>query len=185
MSMTDIETRLTERLAQLANYAPDEPTADFSAVVPLARVREMPKRRVPTWAMAAGVAVIVGGSALALATLTTDSDHRQEVVGRSVVPSPVHHLTITASNFQYQAKNFDVPAGITEITFVTTEGSHTLVFAEPELSYVHLAAPEGRNTVKVDLVEGRVYTIFDTIVGHRALGMEATITVGPPVDQAK
>lgn len=82
-----------------------------------------------------------------------------------------------------QIRNFDVPAGITEITLVTADGSHTLAFAEPELSDVLLAAPGGPTSVRVDFVEGHVYTIFDPTPGHRQQGMEATIAVGPPVPE--
>ena len=46
-----------------------------------------------------------------------------------------------------------------------------------------LAAPGGRTSVKVDFVEGRTYTIFCTLPGHRASGMEVTITVGSPDSQ--
>ena len=186
MTMTDIETRLTDRLGQLASYAPEEPTVEFSAVQ-LARVHEIPNRRAPVWAVAAGVALVVSTGATATLMLLPDSHDAGKPGSVPSQPAPiVHPLTIEAHDFFYsdashlQTKNFTVPAGITEITFVSTEGSHTLAFAEPDLSYVHLSAPEGRNVAKVELAEGRVYTIYDTNSGHRALGMAATITVGAP-----
>lgn len=81
-------------------------------------------------------------------------------------------------NLKFQATNFDVPAGINLIRYVDKGGSHTLVFTEPELSYVNLAVPQGPIESKAELVKGKKYTIYCTIPGHREAGMEATITVG-------
>ena len=186
MTTTETETMLTERLARLASYAPALPTVEFSDL-PLVRVIEAPRRRAPVWAVAAGVAVVLGAGTIAIVTLAPGSDDAGRAHTVASNPTPVvHPLTVEAHNFYFsdeshqQTTNFNVPAGITEITFVSAEGSHTLAFAEPEFSSVALSAPDGRSSVKVDLVEGHVYTIFDTIPGHRQSGMEATITVGPP-----
>lgn len=67
------------------------------------------------------------------------------------------------------------------------EESHTLAF----VSLGSLASPAeenpdfpiGPNAVKVDFVEGRTYTIYCKLPGHRSSGMEATVTVGPPDSQ--
>ncbi len=90
----------------------------------------------------------------------------------------VFKLTVHASNFHFNATNFDVPAGINEIDYVSDEGSHTLAFDEPQFSYINLAAPSGKGVSKATFVEGQKYTIYCTIPGHRASGMQATITVG-------
>ena len=89
-------------------------------------------------------------------------------------------LEVDASNFQFQAKNFDVPAGVLELKYVSKEGSHTLAFDEPQFSYVNLAVPGGKNATKIQAVQGQTYTIYCTLPGHRAAGMHATITVGAP-----
>ena len=139
--------------------------------------------------MAAGVAVVIGAGTIAAVSLTSGPAPARS--GRTVIPAgptdptaptdlPLRTLTIEANDFQFQRHNFVVPAGVTEITLVSNEGSHTLVFAAPEFASVHLAAPGGQTTAKVDLAEGHVYTIFCEIAGHRKSGMEATITVSPP-----
>ena len=87
-------------------------------------------------------------------------------------------LQVDASNFKFQQDNFDVPAGIVELTYKAVEGSHTLAFEEPQFSYVNLSAPGGKNVVKVTFVEGQKYTIYCTLPGHKASGMHSTITVG-------
>ncbi len=81
-------------------------------------------------------------------------------------------------NLKFQASNFDVPAGINLIKYIDKGGSHTLLFTEPELSYVNLAVPGGPIESKAELVKGKTYTIYCSIPGHREAGMEATITVG-------
>lgn len=192
MTTTETETMLVERLSRLADYAPARPTVEFSDL-PMARVTEASHRRAPVWAVAAGVAVVLGAGTIAALTPGPGSNptrhaHTLGPAGTAMPTEPtapaVHALTIAATDFHYQVNNFKVPAGVTEINLVSNEGSHTLRFAEPELSYVALTAPAGRTSVKVDLVEGHVYTIFCAIAGHRQSGMEATITVGPPA-QAK
>jgi len=104
------------------------------------------------------------------------AEDKAEAVGPPNGPA-INTLEVDASNFQFQAKNFDVPAGINDIKYRSLEGSHTLAFDQPELSYFHLAQPGGQAEEKVDLVAGKSYTIYCTIPGHRAAGMEATITV--------
>jgi plastocyanin len=77
---------------------------------------------------------------------------------------------------KFQAKNFDTQAGINAIKYVDKGGTHTLVFDEPQFTGFELKVPQGPTTGKVLLKPGK-YTIYCTIPGHRAAGMEATITV--------
>lgn len=118
--------------------------------------------------------VLLGGS------LTLGSAENKEEASTEPVGDAINTLQVDAFNFHFQADNFDVPAGINEITYVTKEGSHTLAFDTPAQSYVNLSVPGGKDATKVDLVEGQKYTIFCTLPGHRAAGMQATLTVGAP-----
>ena len=90
----------------------------------------------------------------------------------------INTLEVDATNFQFQAKTFSVPAGINLITYASKEGSHTLAFDDPALSYFLLTQPGGKSEAKVELVKGTTYTIYCTLPGHRAAGMHATLTVG-------
>lgn len=76
---------------------------------------------------------------------------------------------------KFQSDAFETKPGINEINYVDKGGSHTLVFAEPELAGFKLQVPP-TDKGKVDLKPGS-YTIFCSIPGHRAAGMQATLTV--------
>ena len=128
------------------------------------------------------VLTLAGVSALVLlsGSLTLGAAEDKEV--KSFEPTGAADFTqqVDASNFHFQADNFDVPAGVLEIKYVSLEGSHTLAFDEPQFSYVTLSVPGGKDTTKIDAVQGQKYTIYCTLPGHRAAGMHATVTVGAP-----
>jgi plastocyanin len=92
---------------------------------------------------------------------------------------PVATLDVQAlpSN-TFQAADFTVPAGIIQVNYIQVGGTHTLVFSNPEFSGFQLAVPGGPETGKVELQPGN-YTIYCTIPGHRAAGMQANVTVTP------
>lgn len=120
-----------------------------------------------------GIAAIV----LLSGSLVLGASENKEVVSAEPTGPAINTLQVDATNFQFQAKNFDVPAGINEIKYVSKEGSHTLAFDDPLLSYFLLTQPGGKSAQKADLVKGKTYTIYCTLPGHRAAGMESTITV--------
>ncbi len=76
---------------------------------------------------------------------------------------------------KFQSTEFTTKAGINEMKYVDKGGTHTLVFAEPTLAGFIINVPP-TSSKKVDLKAG-TYTIFCSIPGHRAAGMEATLTV--------
>ena len=126
------------------------------------------------------VLTLAGVTALVLlaGSLTLGAAENKEV--KSAEPTGAADFTqqVDASNFHFQADNFDVPAGIVEIKYVSLEGSHTLAFDEPQFSYVNLSVPSGKDAAKIEAVQGQKYTIYCTLPGHRAAGMHATLTVG-------
>ena len=99
---------------------------------------------------------------------------------RQPTTEPIATIRVQAlPTLRFQAANFDTPSGVNEIVLKQESGgTHTLLFEEPELRGFELAVdtqtPEDRG--RVDLEPG-TYTIYCRIPGHRAAGMEATITV--------
>ncbi len=76
---------------------------------------------------------------------------------------------------KFQATEFEVPAGILALNYLDKGGTHTLVFEEAQFNGFELAVPAGPTQGQVELAAGD-YVIYCTIAGHRAAGMEATIT---------
>jgi len=84
---------------------------------------------------------------------------------------------------KFNATDFPTVAGVNEIRYVDQGGTHTLVFEDPKFRGFELnVSGTGDDSGKVDLPAG-TYTVYCSIPGHRAAGMEATITVGNATSQ--
>jgi uncharacterized cupredoxin-like copper-binding protein len=142
--------------------------ATFIAAIPKLRTSSL------VLTMAGIVAVVLLGGSLTIGAA-------EDKVVKSAEPTAAadNTLQVDAQNFHFQSDAFTEPAGVLEIKYQSLEGSHTLAFDEPQFSYVSLAVPGGKNTAKIQAVQGQTYTIYCTLPGHRAAGMHATITIGP------
>jgi len=117
--------------------------------------------------------------------ITFGSGEEKKVASKSAAPTgpPINTLQVDAlPSLSFQATEFTVPAGINQIEYVDKGGTHTLVFSDPALDFFNLGVPQGPTKGKVDLVAGKDYTIYCTISGHRAAGMQAVVhvTAGAP-----
>lgn len=91
---------------------------------------------------------------------------------------PVATLEVDAlPSLKFQSKEFTTQAGVNLIKYLDKGGTHTLLFDEPEFNGFILRVPPD-DEGKVELQSGKTYTIYCNIPGHRAAGMEATVTVG-------
>ncbi len=121
-------------------------------------------------------AVVVSAGLVSLGP--SEEKEGRETGYRAPKGKPVATVEVEAFAAQkFQSKEFTTKAGINEIEYVDKGGTtHTLVFEEPQFAGFILKVPQGPKTGKVDLKPGK-YTIFCSIPGHRAAGMQATLTV--------
>ena len=89
----------------------------------------------------------------------------------------VAQLTFSANNFAFTPKAATAPAGILGITLKSTAGGHDFVIED--VPGFELVTPGSGDTDsgKVELKKGK-YTFYCSLPGHRAAGMEGTLTVG-------
>lgn len=124
--------------------------------------------------------VLLAGSLVLGASLP-----KSEVAAGYVEPpgKAINTLEVDAlPELKFQAKKFNVPAGINLVKYLDKGGTHTLVFDSSAVAVpgFGLAVPVGKSAAKVDFTQGKTYIIYCTLPGHRPAGMEADIVVGPP-----
>jgi plastocyanin len=86
-------------------------------------------------------------------------------------------ISIEAGNFYFKPKNPTANAGIATIKLTAASGIHDFVFdgAYPGFR-LEADGGGGSQSKKIDLKPGK-YTFYCSITGHRAQGMEGTLTV--------
>ncbi len=86
-------------------------------------------------------------------------------------------IAIEAGNFYFKPDAITTNAGIAKIELTAKNGVHDLVFdgAYPGFS-LEADGGGGTQAMRIDLKPGK-YTFYCSIPGHRAAGMEGTLTV--------
>lgn len=128
--------------------------------------------------VASGLILVISAGLVSLGP----SEHHEAGAGEGFQePKGPAVATVTVDalpSLSFQATEFTTAAGINEIQYIAKGGSHTLLFEEPEFAGFKLEVPPD-DSGKVDLKPGP-YTIYCDLPGHRAAGMEATLTVQEP-----
>jgi plastocyanin len=124
--------------------------------------------------------LLVGGFAAIIMTsglisLGPSEEHEAAAGGFQEPKGPaVATLEVDAlPSLKFQATKFTTQAGVNLVKYIDKGGTHTLVFEEIK-GFILKVPPDDEG--KVDLKAG-TYTIYCTIPGHRAAGMEATVDV--------
>jgi len=129
--------------------------------------------------MVSGLFIVLIGAGL-VATPNSVEKKATTAAGNGFVNpkgAPIATLEVDAfPTLHFQATQFTVPAGIIRIVYRSMGGNHTLAIDDPKYSSFLLQAPGGPTAGTVLLKPGS-YVIYCTIPGHRAAGMQATVTV--------
>lgn len=124
-----------------------------------------------------GVAILAGSVTLG----ASEGEKEQEAAGY-VEPEgePVQTFEVDAlPSLKFQADQFTIAPGITNVRYVGKGGTHTLVFERGVPGFLLEVAGAGETVeAKAELGDPE-YTIYCTVPGHRAAGMEAKVIVSP------
>ncbi|MGZ4691604.1 MAG: plastocyanin/azurin family copper-binding protein [Acidimicrobiia bacterium] len=118
-------------------------------------------------------AVLVASGALTLAGCGSSGGG-----GAYVQPTgpPVKSVTITGDHFKFAPSTITVPPGIVQFTLKSQDIGHSFVIEG--IPGFQIEADSGSSgTGKVKLKKGK-YTFYCNVPGHRAAGMQGTLTVG-------
>jgi plastocyanin len=85
-------------------------------------------------------------------------------------------ISIKAKNFSFDPSTITAKPGIATIDLTAVQGTHDLVFDGAYSGFQVEADNGGTDSQKIDLKPGK-YTFYCSFTGHRAAGMEGTLTV--------
>ena len=86
-------------------------------------------------------------------------------------------IPIEAGNFYFKPDKISTNAGIAKIELTAKNGIHDFVFDGAYAGFtLEVDGGGGTQSKKIDLKPG-TYTFYCSIAGHRAAGMEGTLTV--------
>jgi plastocyanin len=98
--------------------------------------------------------------------------------GGYVAPTgpPVKTIKLSAKNFAFGPAKVSSPAGIIQFDVESTDGIHDLVIEGQPGFQIEVSGSGSKASGKIKLAKGK-YTFYCDISGHRAQGMEGTLTV--------
>ncbi|HEX5587473.1 MAG TPA: plastocyanin/azurin family copper-binding protein [Acidimicrobiia bacterium] len=85
-------------------------------------------------------------------------------------------VTVKAGNIFFDPETVTAAAGVTKLTLQGIAGGHTLVFDDAYPGFQLEISGDSTDAKKIDLKPGK-YTYYCDVLGHRAAGMEGTLTV--------
>jgi plastocyanin len=136
-----------------------------------------PKLRTSTIALTV-VAVLVVVTGAGWLTVGESEEHGEGEVSFTPV---VARATLESGNLYFRGLDPDtLPVGVTEFTIDNVDGTHTFEFDDPQVQVEggrgDLAGP-GEFSVAVRFPAAGEFTFFCGVTGHRAAGMEGSLTV--------
>lgn len=144
-------------------------------------ISAIPRLRTSSLTMILGLVVVIVASAGLFSLGPSLNDSEGGAASGYVEPPPpaVGSVDVVAeASIKFDAKAFTAPAGVVTINYSGAVG-HTLAIDNPKFDGFLLTTDASGPKSKRVLLNPGTYTIYCTVPGHRAQGMEATITVGP------
>ena len=144
-------------------------------------ISAIPRLRTSSLAMILGLVLVIVTSAGLFSLGPSLNDSEGGATSGYVQPPPpaVGQVDVIAlASIKFDAKQYTAPAGVVTVNY-TGASSHTLAIDSPKFDgFLLTTSAGGKKSGRVLLAPGS-YTIYCTVLGHRARGMEATITVAP------
>jgi plastocyanin len=131
-----------------------------------------------TWRHRTGALLVAVAITVGLAACGGGDDHHSDAGYVPPKGPSTETLSFEAGNFYFEPDEVTADAGIATIELTAKNGIHDFVFDDDAYPGFHLEADGGggSESKKIDLKPGK-YTFYCTITGHRAQGMEGTLTV--------
>lgn len=150
----------------------------------------MPGRRRPGGSggvpRGAGVVALVCGLAILAGCDSGGSDSTQDGTAETTTqttpadPGPVAGtVTVTAGDLFFEPEEAIAPAGRVKLDLVN-DGAQFHTLLADGLAKFKLEADAGERVSETVTLEPGKYLLYCDVPGHKAAGMETTLTVGPP-----
>jgi len=86
-------------------------------------------------------------------------------------------VKVEAGNFYFKPDTLSAPSAVVKLELDSAEGTHTLVFDGGKVPGFQLEVNSGGTASKKIRLQPGKYTFYCDILGHRAQGMEGTLTI--------
>jgi plastocyanin len=138
----------------------------------------MQHRRLRSWERRTGALLFAVAMTVGFTACGGGGGHHDDAAYVEPKGPSTETISVEAGNFYFEPEKITTDPGIVTIKLSAENGIHDFVFDDDAYPGFHLEADGGggSQSKKIDLTPG-TSTFYCTITGHRAQGMEGTLTV--------